>query len=78
MKKKKLLLLGGSKAQLIAIKKAKELGYYTVVCDYLEDNPGQFIADRFYLASTTDKEKILEIARKENIDGIVTYNSHRK
>ena len=73
--KKTILLLGGSAAQLIAIKKAKDLGYRTIVCDYLQDNPGQFIADSFYLASTTDKEAILEIAKKEKIDGIVAYSS---
>ncbi len=47
MTKKKILLLGGSSAQLIAIKRTKELGYYTIVCDYLPDNPGQSIADSF-------------------------------
>lgn len=72
---KKILLLGGSEAQLISINKAKDLGYYTIVCDYLPDNPGQFIADAFYQVSTTDKEAILDIARKENIDGIVAYSS---
>ena len=30
---KKILLLGGSAQQLVAIKAAKELGYYTIVCD---------------------------------------------
>lgn len=74
-KQKRLLLLGGSAQQIVAIEKAKELGYYTIVCDYLEDNPGQYHADKFYLASTTDKEKILEIAKKENIDGIIAYAS---
>ena len=58
MKQKKILLLGGSAAQLIAIRKAKELGYYTVLCDYLPDNPGQYIADSFHLVSTTDKDAI--------------------
>ena len=75
MTKKKILLLGGSAAQLIAIKKAKELGYYTVLCDYLLDNPGQFIADSFHLVSTTDKEAVLEVAKEEKIDGIVAYSS---
>ena len=45
---KKLLLLGGSEQQVIAIRKAKELGFYTVLCDYLGDNPGQNVADKFY------------------------------
>ena len=72
---KKILLLGGSAQQIIAIETAKKMGYYTVVCDYLKDNPGQNYADKFYLESTTDKDKILEIAKKEKIDGIVAYAS---
>ena len=72
---KKILLLGGSAQQVIAIETAKKLGYYTIVCDFLEDNPGQFVADKFYLVSTTDKDKILDVAKKENIDGILAYAS---
>ena len=72
---RKILLLGGSAQQVVAIEKAKELGYYTVLCDFLEDNPGQFVADRFYLVSTTDKDAVLEVAKKEKIDGILAYAS---
>ncbi len=73
--KRKILLLGGSAAQLIAIETAKRLGYYTVLCDYLPDNPGQFIADSFYLVSTTDKDAVLSVAKEEKIQGIVAYSS---
>lgn len=72
---KKLLLLGGSAQQVIAIESAKRLGYSTVLCDYLPDNPGQYKADKFFLVSTTDKEAILEVAKTENIDGVVAYAS---
>ena len=72
---KKILLLGGSAQQVVAIEKAKSLGYYTVLCDFLTDNPGQYVADKFYLVSTTDKGAVLEVAEKENIDGIVAYAS---
>ena len=72
---KKLLLLGGSAQQLVAIRKAKELGYETVLCDYLTDNPGQYLVDHFYLVSTIDKEAVLEVAKKEKIDGVVAYAS---
>ncbi len=72
---KKILLLGGSAQQVIAIETAKKLGYYTILCDFLTDNPGQYVADKFYLESTTDKDKILEIAQKEKIDGILAYAS---
>lgn len=72
---KKLLLLGGSAQQVVAIETAKRLGYYTILCDYLPDNPGQYAADKFYLVSTTDKAAILDVAQQEKIHGIVAYAS---
>ncbi|WP_163468925.1 acetyl-CoA carboxylase biotin carboxylase subunit family protein [Fusobacterium sp. IOR10] len=72
---KKILLLGGSTQQIPAIECAKKQGYFTVLCDYLEDNPGQYHADKFYCVSTTDKESILKVAKKEKINGIVAYAS---
>lgn len=73
--KKKILLLGGSAQQVIAIETAKRLGLYTILCDYLPDNPGQYHADKFYQESTTDKDKILQIAQDEKIDYIIAYAS---
>ena len=72
---KKILLLGGSAQQVIAIETAKRLGYYTVLCDYLPDNPGQYAADKFYLVSTTDKDAVLKVAQDEQINGILAYAS---
>lgn len=72
---KKILLLGGSAQQIVAIKIAQKLGYYTVLCDYLPDNPGQYEADKFYLVSTTDKDAVLEVARNEQVDGVLAYAS---
>lgn len=72
---KKLLLLGGARAQCTAIAEAREMGYYTVLCDYLPDNPGRQIADEWYPASTTDYAAVLEVAKKTKIDGILTYGS---
>lgn len=72
---KKILLLGGSAQQLVAIRAAKELGYYTVVMDYLPDNLGQYEADKFYGESTTDVEAVYRIAKEENVDGILAYAS---
>ena len=70
MSKKKILMLGGSAQQVIAIKTAKQLGYYTVLCDYLPDNPGQYEADKFYATSTTDIEAVYEIANAQNSQDI--------
>ena len=72
---KKILLLGGSAQQIVAIQTAKRHGFYTVLCDYLPDNPGQYEADRFYLVSTTDKDAVLKVAQEEHIDGVLAYAS---
>ena len=72
---KKLLLLGGSAQQVVAIETAKRLDYYTVLCDFLPDNPGQYAADRFYLVSTTDKDAVLKVAMEEQVDGVLAYAS---
>lgn len=72
---KKVLLLGGSHFQVPSVKKAKELGYYTITCDYLPDNPGHKYADEYHNVSTTDKEAVLKLAKDLKIDGIVCYAS---
>lgn len=71
---RKIFLLGDSAQQVIAITCAKRLGYYTVLCDCLPDNPGQYVADKFFV-STTDKKAVLDIARREHIDGVFPYAS---
>lgn len=70
-----ILLLGGSRQQVVAIEKAKALGYRTVLCDYLPDNPGQYVADAFYLVSTTDREAVLDVAKHEQVEGVLAYAS---
>lgn len=74
-KQKRVLMLGGSLAQVPCITKAKEMGIYTIICDYLPDNPGQEYADEYYNISTTDKEKVLGLAKTLDLDGIVCYAS---
>lgn len=70
---KKLLMLGGSHLQVPAIKKAREMGHYVITCDYLEHNPGHQFAHEYYNVSTTDKDAVLELAKKLKVDGIVCY-----
>ena len=73
--RKSILMLGGSRQQVVAIERAKELGFRTVLCDYLPDNPGQYSADVWYQESTTDRELMLQIARRENVGGVLAYSS---
>lgn len=72
---KKILLLGGSTQQIPAIEYANRKGYYTILCDYLPNNPGKDHANKFYCVSTTDKNEILKVANEENVDGVVAYAS---
>jgi biotin carboxylase len=72
---KKILFLGGSFYQLAPIKYAKRQGHYTITCDYLPENPGHSLADEYYNISTTDKEAVLDLAKKLNIDGILAFAS---
>lgn len=72
---KKVMLLGGNYFQMTATKAAKELGYHVISVDYLPDNPAHKYADEYHNVSTTDKDAVLELARKLNIDGIVSYAS---
>lgn len=75
MTRKKILLLGGSAQQVPAIEKARDLGYETILIDYLLDNPGQYVADKWYPESTTDIEKVYQIAKNEKVSGILAYAS---
>jgi len=74
-KRKKILLLGGGFAQLPAIKMAREMGLYTILCDYLPHNPGQEFSDEYINASTTNREHILEIAKEKQVDYVLAYAS---
>lgn len=71
----KILILGGGFQQLPAIRKAHELGLTVLLADYLPDAPGRREADQNFLISTRDKDKILALARKEDVDGILAFAS---
>jgi biotin carboxylase len=75
LNKKKLLILGGSDIQVTVIKKAKQMGYYTITCDYLPNNPGHQFADEYHNVSTTEIDKVLDLAKKLKINGILAYAS---
>ena len=68
-------MLGGSAQQVPAIEAAKKMGYYTVLIDYLPDNPGQYVADKWYQESTTDVDAVYRIAKEEGVSGILPYAS---
>ncbi len=67
------MILGASILQLPAIKKAKELGLDVIVLDMDEDAVGLKVPGVYgEIISTIDTPKILEMAKKYDIDGIMT------
>lgn len=69
---KKILILGAGIYQVPLIKTAKRMGLYTIVASIRGNYPGFELADKVYYENTTDYAKILSIARREKIDGIIT------
>ena len=62
-----------------ALESARELGYRTIACVREEDDVSIVEADRCCAVNGEDTEKLLEIARKEKIDGVLgLWRSSRK
>lgn len=73
---KKIMILGASILQLPAIKKAKEMGIDVVAVDMNPDAIGfKEEGVLIEIISTIDTEKVLEAARRHNINGIMTLAS---
>lgn len=70
---KKLMLLGGIRYLVPVIKKAQEMGIYVITSDYLPDNIAHKYSDEYCNVNITDKEAVLECAKKLNIDGIMSF-----
>lgn len=69
---KKLLVMGGISLSCDIVEKAKEMGVYVIVTDYLENSPAKKIADESFMVSTMDVDGLVKLCRDENIDGVFT------
>lgn len=70
---KKILIVGGGQGQLPLIEAAKKEGYYTIICDFAGDQcPGAKYADKLYSVSTRDVDAVYDVAKNEQIDGIIS------
>ncbi|MDD5854179.1 MAG: ATP-grasp domain-containing protein [Lachnospiraceae bacterium] len=70
---KKLMILGGSRYALPVIDVARKLGIYTITADYLPDNIAHKFSDKYVNVSIIDKEKTLEAALENKINGIMSF-----
>lgn len=67
---KKLLIMGANPETVSLIKKAKELGIYTIVTD---NNPNAYakkFADQAENVNAVDVDGLVKLAKKENVDGV--------
>lgn len=72
---KKIAIIGASYLQEPLVRKAKELGLYTLCFAWRDGAVCADIADEFYDISIIEKDAILDICQKAQIDGICTIAS---
>ena len=73
---KKILILGAGEMQIPVIQKANEMGYESIALDYDEDAVGFKYANKKYVVSSTDAEKVLAVAKQENADALLTTSDY--
>ena len=69
---KKLMIMGAGIYQVPLIRRAREMGIYTIVVSIPGPYPGFECADEVCYINTVDQEAVLAVAREKKIDGIVT------
>jgi len=69
---KKALVLGGTVPHAYLIDKLKAKGYTVILIDYTENPPAKSHADVHLRESSLDPEKVLEIAKSENADLVIS------
>ena len=70
-----LAIIGASYLQLPLVKKAKEMGVYTLCFAWEEGAVCKGVADEFHPISIVEKEQILQVCREKQINGICTIAS---
>lgn len=69
---KRILFLGAVRPLCEAVEVAKKMGMYTIVTDYLPNSPAKKYADKACMVSTTDVDAVVELCKKEKVDGVFT------
>lgn len=72
---KKLAIIGASYLQEPLVRKAKEMGLYSICFAWKDGSTCANICDKFYDISIIEKEEILKICEAEKINGICTIAS---
>lgn len=67
---KKMLMLGGSHAEIPMIQAARKLGYYVITTGNQADGLGHPYGDEYINCDFSDKEAITELAKEQKVDAI--------
>ena len=73
---KKILILGAGEMQIPVIQKVNEMGFDSIALDYNENAIGFKYANKKYVVSSTDEEKVLAVAKQENADALLTTSDY--
>jgi biotin carboxylase len=68
---KRLLVLGAGPAQLGLLRAARDRGLFVIACDRDPGAPGFAFADRRAVVSAEDESSLYQLARAENVDGLI-------
>ena len=69
---KKVLIIGAGFLQSFVIKKAKQLGYFTIAVDANPNAEGFKYCDKYAVINIVDEKACCEFAQSQNIDGVLT------
>lgn len=70
--KHRLLILGSLQEFVQLIELAKSRNIYTIVCDGYPDSPGKKCADKAYDIPPGDINRIVQVCKNDQVDGIIT------
>lgn len=76
----KLLILGGAATEIPLVRRAKEMGVYTIVTDIYDfkTSPAKMYADEAWDISWTDLDELSAKCKEENISGILAGYSESR
>ena len=69
---KKLLVIGAGFLQQFVIRKAKQLGYYTIAVDGNPHAVGFADADEYGVVDIVDEQAVCAFAKEHTVDGVLT------
>lgn len=72
--KEKIAVIGANEPLIPFYRQAKKLGYEIIGIAWEEGSVCKPYCDRFYPISFAEKDKVLEVCKKEHVDGILSFS----